>query len=89
MAAGLNTLAGQAGALAADVRGGNLGAARTAWLTAHLTYERLGAAYDAFGDFDERDRRPATDWPAACTTPTGPASTGWSTACGTGRARAS
>jgi iron uptake system component EfeO len=30
VAAGLNTLAGQAGALAADVRTGNLGAARTA-----------------------------------------------------------
>ncbi len=59
VAAGLNTLVGQAGALAADVRGGNLGAARTAWLTAHLTYERLGAAYDAFGDFDQEiDGRP-------------------------------
>jgi iron uptake system component EfeO len=52
VATGLNTLAGQAGALAADVRAGNLGAAKTAWLTAHLSYERLGAAYDAFGDFD-------------------------------------
>ena len=34
--------------------GGNLGAARTVWLTAHLTYERFGAAYDAFGDFDQK-----------------------------------
>ena len=59
VAAGLNTLASQAGALAADVRGGNLPAARNAWLTAHLTYERLGAAYDAFGTFDaEIDGRP-------------------------------
>jgi iron uptake system component EfeO len=59
VAAGLNTLAGQTGALAADVRTGNLGAARTAWLTAHLTYQRLGAAYDAFGDFgDEIDGLP-------------------------------
>jgi hypothetical protein len=59
VAAGLNTLAGQAGALAADVRTGNLGAARTAWLTAHLTYQRLGAAYDAFGDLgDEIDGLP-------------------------------
>ncbi len=57
--AGLDTLAGQTAALAADVRGGNLGAARTAWLTAHLTYERLGAAYDAFGPFDDEiDGRP-------------------------------
>ena len=53
VAAGLNTLASQTDALAADVRGGNLGAARSAWLPAHLTYERLGAAYDAFGDFDQ------------------------------------
>jgi iron uptake system component EfeO len=59
VAAGLSTLAGQAGVLAADVRSGNLGAARSAWLTAHLTYERLGAAYDAFGPFDaEIDGRP-------------------------------
>jgi iron uptake system EfeUOB component EfeO/EfeM len=29
------------------------------WLTAHLTYQRLGAAYDAFGDFgDEIDGVP-------------------------------
>lgn len=59
VAAGLNTLISQADALAADVRGGNLGAARTAWLPAHLTYERLGAAYDAFGNFDQEiDGRP-------------------------------
>ena len=59
VAAGLTTLADQTGALAADVRAGNLGAARTAWLTAHLSYERLGAAYDAFGPFDaEIDGRP-------------------------------
>jgi len=59
VAAGLATLVSQANAVAADVRAGNLGAARTAWLTAHLTYERLGAAYDAFGDFDEKiDGRP-------------------------------
>ena len=82
VAAGLTTLASQAGALAADVRTGNLGAARTAWLTAHLAYERLGAAYGTFGDFgDEINGLP--DSPAACTTRTSPASTGWSTACGT------
>ena len=57
--AGLITLVSQADALAADVRAGNLAAARSAWLPAHLTYERLGAAYDSFGNFDERDRRPA------------------------------
>ncbi len=52
VAAGLGTLAAQTATLAADVRGGKLGQAKTGWLTAHLTYERLGAAYDAFGDFD-------------------------------------
>ncbi|MDH6212841.1 iron uptake system EfeUOB component EfeO/EfeM [Streptomyces pseudovenezuelae] len=31
---------------------GDLAGARTAWLPAHLEYERLGAAHDAFGDAD-------------------------------------
>ncbi|MEU6773730.1 EfeM/EfeO family lipoprotein [Streptomyces sp. NPDC046759] len=31
---------------------GDLPGARSAWLPAHLRYERLGAAYDAFGDAD-------------------------------------
>ena len=39
--------------LDADVAAGNLAAAKQAWLTAHLDYERLGAAYNAFGDFDD------------------------------------
>jgi iron uptake system EfeUOB component EfeO/EfeM len=39
-------------ALDADVARGDLGAARKDWLTAHLAYERLGAAYNSFGDFD-------------------------------------
>jgi iron uptake system component EfeO len=57
--AGLSTLATQVDALASDVRSGNIGAAKTAWLPAHLTYERLGAAYDSFGDFDQEiDGRP-------------------------------
>jgi iron uptake system component EfeO len=59
VAAGLNTLVSQTDAVAADVRSGNLGAARNAWLPAHLTYERLGAAYDSFGAFDDEiDGRP-------------------------------
>ena len=59
VAAGLTRLVDQADALLADVRAGDLAAARTAWLTAHLTYERLGAAYDAYGDFDHKiDGRP-------------------------------
>ena len=56
---GLVTLVSQANAAAADVRAGNLGAARSAWLPAHITYERLGAAYDSFGSFDDAiDGRP-------------------------------
>jgi iron uptake system component EfeO len=49
---GLVTLVSQVKALDAAVRSGNLAAARSAWLPAHLTYERLGAAYDSFGNYD-------------------------------------
>jgi iron uptake system component EfeO len=49
---GLVTLASQVNTLNQAIQGGNLAAARSAWLPAHLTYERLGAAYDSFGDFD-------------------------------------
>jgi high-affinity iron transporter len=34
------------------VRSGDLSLARTRWLTAHMAYERLGAAYGTFGDLD-------------------------------------
>jgi iron uptake system EfeUOB component EfeO/EfeM len=51
--AGLRVLAKQATTLAADVRAGKLAAAKRDWLTAHLQYETLGAAYDAFGNFDD------------------------------------
>jgi iron uptake system component EfeO len=51
--AGLRVLARQTSTLAAAVRGGNLAAAKRDWLTAHLQYETLGAAYDAFGNFDD------------------------------------
>jgi iron uptake system component EfeO len=49
---GLQVLAGETTTLAAVVRGGNLTAAKHDWLTAHLQYETLGAAYDAFGNYD-------------------------------------
>ncbi|MEE4545350.1 EfeM/EfeO family lipoprotein [Streptomyces sp. V4-01] len=39
-------------ALRADLDGGDLAAARRDWLTAHLVYERMGAAYGTFGDAD-------------------------------------
>ncbi|MBO4257802.1 iron uptake transporter permease EfeU [Streptomyces griseorubiginosus] len=51
---GLATLVTQTRALAADVKGGRLGKARTDWLTAHRTYASLGAAYGTFEDFDQR-----------------------------------
>ncbi|GIH17977.1 EfeM/EfeO family lipoprotein [Rugosimonospora africana] len=49
---GLPPLLADATRLAADVAAGNLAAARTDWLPAHLDYERLGAAYNSFQDFD-------------------------------------
>lgn len=45
-------LAGRAGTLKKDIDNGDLTAARRDWLTAHLVYERMGAAYDTFGDAD-------------------------------------
>lgn len=50
--AALPRLATAARKLDADVAHGDLAAARTDWLPAHLDYERLGAAYNSFGDFD-------------------------------------
>ncbi len=50
--AGLVQLVTDTGVLKNTVHGGDRNASRAAWLTAHLTYERLGAAYDAFGDSD-------------------------------------
>jgi iron uptake system component EfeO len=48
----LKVLAPETAALTAAVRGGNLATARRDWLTAHVQYESLGDAYDAFGNFD-------------------------------------
>ncbi|MFF1879449.1 imelysin family protein [Leifsonia sp. NPDC058230] len=45
-------LAQQVAALGDDAAEGDLSAARRDWLTAHETYETLGAAYGAFGDLD-------------------------------------
>jgi iron uptake system EfeUOB component EfeO/EfeM len=56
---GLVKLASETGTLVADVHMGNLAKAKLDWLPAHLQYELLGAAYDAFGDFDDEiDGRP-------------------------------
>jgi iron uptake system EfeUOB component EfeO/EfeM len=50
--AGIKVLAGQTDTLAAAVEGGNLTAAKSDWLAAHLQYETLGDAYGAFGNYD-------------------------------------
>lgn len=50
--AGLGTLVEGTGALKAAVQDHDRIGARSAWLSAHLSYERLGAAYRAFGDSD-------------------------------------
>jgi iron uptake system component EfeO len=53
-------------ALAGDVRRGDLSAARRDWLRGHLTYQTLGAAYDAFGaDGDAIDALPSRSTPPA------------------------
>ena len=50
VASRLPVLRQQAAAVAADAEEGDLSAAKRDWLTAHTTYETLGAAYGAFGD---------------------------------------
>jgi iron uptake system component EfeO len=50
---GLTEVVRLTGRLRAAIDRGDLAAARSAWLPAHLEYERLGAAYDAFGDADQ------------------------------------
>ena len=68
--AGLKVLARETAALAAAVRSGDLAAAKRDWLTAHLQYQTLGAAYGTFGDYDDeidgradvdRGEQPAVD----------------------------
>lgn len=50
---GLATVARQTAALAALIKEGNLAAARGTWLTAHMSWERLGSAYGMFGPYDD------------------------------------
>ncbi len=54
---------------------GDLTAAKTAWLTAHLTYETLGAAYGAFGDLDTAINGSPAPGHTARTDPASPDST--------------
>jgi high-affinity iron transporter len=49
---GLRSLVRDTHALTTAVEHGDLARARGRWLTAHLDYERLGAAYGTFGDLD-------------------------------------
>jgi iron uptake system component EfeO len=53
VSSGLSRLMRQTAQLATDVRSGNLTAARAVWLSAHLTWTRLGSAYGLFGDYDD------------------------------------
>ncbi|WP_222854238.1 EfeM/EfeO family lipoprotein [Fodinicola acaciae] len=52
VSAGIGTLIRDTTALRQAVASGDRASAQAAWLTAHLSYQRLGAAYDAFGDID-------------------------------------
>ncbi|MFF7189523.1 EfeM/EfeO family lipoprotein [Streptomyces sp. NPDC008222] len=52
VAGGLDQVVRLTGRLQDAIDRGDLDAARKAWLPAHLEYERLGAAYDAFGGAD-------------------------------------
>jgi iron uptake system component EfeO len=52
VSAGLDRLVTRTDTLRTAVDDGDLAAARAAWTPAHLAYERLGAAYGTFGDFD-------------------------------------
>ena len=59
VSAGLAVLASDTDRLQSLADAGQLTQAKGAWLVAHLDYERLGAAYDTFGNFnDEIDGRP-------------------------------
>lgn len=53
VASRLPALRQQVATVAADAEEGDLSAARRDWLTAHTTYETLGAAYGAFGDLGD------------------------------------
>ncbi|MFE4976745.1 iron uptake transporter permease EfeU [Kitasatospora sp. NPDC056651] len=56
---GLATLVTESRKLQADVRSGDLATAKADWLTAHLQYASLGAAYGTFADLDGKiDGRP-------------------------------
>jgi iron uptake system EfeUOB component EfeO/EfeM len=51
--AGLKVLARKTAVVAGDIRKKDLAAAKRDWLTAHLQYQTLGAAYGTFADYDD------------------------------------
>lgn len=69
VSAALPKLLAAAQTLDADVARGDLNAARTDWLPAHLDYERLGAAYNSFGDYDDALNGMANGLPQGVDTP--------------------
>jgi high-affinity iron transporter len=54
--------------LDADLKAGDLAEAKTDWLPAHLDYERLGAAYGTFEDFDAEINGSASGLPQGTAT---------------------
>jgi iron uptake system component EfeO len=58
----LTVLVRQTDALRTAVRDNELAIARSDWLTAHLTYEQMGAAYGTFGAFDSEIDGRADGW---------------------------
>ncbi|HZX04524.1 EfeM/EfeO family lipoprotein [Kribbella sp.] len=54
VARGVADLVTKTDKLRTDVDAGNLAAARTDWVAAHVAYNSLGAAYGAFGDFADK-----------------------------------
>ncbi|MER7182905.1 iron uptake transporter permease EfeU [Streptomyces hyaluromycini] len=64
---GLATLVTQTRTLDDDIAGNHLAKARTDWLTAHLTYSSLGAAYGTFEDFDKKINGRADGLPGGVT----------------------
>ena len=79
----LPALAAQTQRLSAAVDAGDRQGAEAAWLVAHLQYERLGAAYGAFGDLDAAINGLPNGLPKEFTIPDGGVFTGWSTDSGT------
>ncbi|MFJ4923006.1 EfeM/EfeO family lipoprotein [Streptomyces sp. NPDC088725] len=59
----MDDLVAVTGRLRAAIRDGDPARARAAWLPAHLVYERMGAAYGAFGDADQAVNGTATRLP--------------------------